>query len=86
MHTEKLIEHDFERRRGRLRRQLKQHGLDAMLITNVVNVTYLTGFTGDSSYLVLDRDGECLLSDSRYDVQIADECPDLDVVSRRAPT
>jgi Xaa-Pro aminopeptidase len=86
MHNEKRIVHDFERRRGRLRRQLKRREMDAMLITNVVNVTYLTGFTGDSSYLVLDRDGECLLSDSRYDVQIADECPDLDVASRRAPT
>jgi Xaa-Pro aminopeptidase len=82
----KAIEHDFERRRGRLRRKLKSLNIDAMLVTSFVNVTYLTGFTGDSSYLLLDRDGECLLSDSRYDVQIADECPQLDVISRRAPT
>lgn len=80
------IEHDFERRRGRLRRKLKSLNVDAMLITNFVNVTYLTGFTGDSSYLLLDKSGECLLSDSRYDVQIADECPGIDVVSRKAPT
>lgn len=80
------IVHDFERRRGRLRRKLKSLNVDAMLITDFINVTYLTGFTGDSSYLILDRDGEVLLSDSRYDVQIADECPGLDVVSRRAPT
>jgi len=80
------IEHDFERRRGRLRRKLKSLNVDAMLITNFVNVTYLTGFTGDSSYLLLDKAGECLLSDSRYDVQIADECPGMDVVSRKAPT
>ena len=80
------IEHDFERRRGRLRRKLKSLNVDAILITNFVNVTYLTGFTGDSSHLLLDKHGECLLSDSRYDVQIEDECPGLEVISRRAPT
>jgi Xaa-Pro aminopeptidase len=51
----KAIEHDFERRRGRLRRKLKSLNIDAMLVTSFVNVTYLTGFTGDSSYLLLDR-------------------------------
>jgi Xaa-Pro aminopeptidase len=80
------LQHDFERRRGRLRKQLKSLNIQAILVTNFVNVTYLTGFTGDSSYLVLDAAGECLLSDSRYDVQIEDECPGLDVISRKAPT
>ena len=30
----------------------KRTGADALLITNFTNVTYLTGFTGDDSYLL----------------------------------
>jgi Xaa-Pro aminopeptidase len=70
------MEH-FARRREQLARQLHAEGLDALLITSVVNVTYLTGFTGDSSHLVLTRDRALLVSDPRYTGQIADECPGL---------
>src|SRR5437764_244389 len=67
----------FARRREQLARQLHDEGLDAFLITSTVNVTYLTGFTGDSSHLVLTRDRALLVSDPRYTGQIADECPGL---------
>ena len=40
-------------RRERLARLLPDEGVDALLISNPVNVTYLTGFTGDSSVVVL---------------------------------
>ena len=43
----------FEERRDKLRRLLKKTGADALLVTNFVNVTYLTGFTGDDSYLLV---------------------------------
>ena len=65
-------------RRERLARLLPDEGLDAFLISNPVNVTYLTGFTGDSSVVVLTRDRAVLVSDPRYTGQIADECPDLE--------
>jgi Xaa-Pro aminopeptidase len=65
------------RRRDRLARCLPEEGLDALAITGTVNVTYLTGFTGDSSVLVLTRDRALLVSDPRYTGQIADECPGL---------
>ncbi len=45
-------------RRDKLRRLLKKTGADALLVTNFTNVTYLTGFTGDDSYLLVRRDGE----------------------------
>lgn len=53
-----------------------------MLISNEHNVTYLTGFTGDSSYLVVTPKSTTLLSDTRYTTQIEEECPGLDVVIR----
>lgn len=65
------------RRRERLARQLPGEGLDALLVTSAVNVTYLTGFTGDSSALLLTPSRALLVSDPRYVGQIADECPGL---------
>ena len=46
---------DYSKRRGAVRRKLKQEGLDVLLVTDETNVTYLTGFTGDSSYLLLAK-------------------------------
>jgi Xaa-Pro aminopeptidase len=57
---------------------LREEGLDALLISNPVNVTYLTGFSGDSSYLILGRNRSLLVSDARFTTQIAEECPGLE--------
>jgi Xaa-Pro aminopeptidase len=65
-------------RRQRLAKTAKDEGLDALLVTNPVNVTYLTGFSGDSSYLVVGRRQTVLVSDARFTEQIAEECPGLD--------
>ncbi len=60
--------------------------MDAFLVSNPVNVTYLTGFTGDSSTVVLTRDRVVLVSDPRYVGQIADECPRLETHIRKPTT
>ena len=57
-----------------------------MLVTDEINVTYLTGFTGDSSYLLVTPKQVVLLSDSRYTIQIQEECRDLEVDIRTAKT
>ncbi len=69
-------------RRKRLARCLKEEQLDALLVSNPVNVTYLTGFSGDSSYLILGRKRTVLISDGRFTEQIAEECPGLETVIR----
>ena len=66
-------------RRDRLRQIMASEGLDALLVTNPVSVTYLTGFSGDSSYVVLSRDRAILASDFRYKQQLAQECPSLEM-------
>ncbi len=55
---------------------------DAVLVTSFHNVTYLTGFTGEDSYLLVTLDGATLVSDRRFTIQLAEECPDLDLVIR----
>ncbi len=64
-------------RRDKLRRAVKAAGADGLLVTNFTNVTYLTGFTGEDSYLLVRRDGDLLLSDTRFETQLSEECPDL---------
>jgi Xaa-Pro aminopeptidase len=66
-------------RQDRTLRSLRDEGLDAVLVSNPVNVTYLTGFTGDSSYLILSPKRTLLVSDARYSTQLAEECPGLQV-------
>ncbi len=70
-------------RRNRLRRFLRSAGVDALLVTNFTNVTYLTGFTGDDSYLLLTPKNELMISDGRYSQQLSEECPDIDVSIRK---
>src|SRR5882757_9951896 len=67
----------FVARRKRLRKLLGPAKADALLVTNFKNVTYLTGFTGDDSYLVVADDDEILITDPRYTTQLAEECPGL---------
>ena len=72
----------FARRRDALRRLLAEKSLAALLVTDESNVTYLTGFTGDSSFLIVQREGEILLSDRRYTQQLEEECPGLELSIR----
>ena len=73
---------DYQARRSRLRKAFKSTGIDALLVTDFTNVTYLTGFTGDDSYLLVRRDGEIILSDPRYTTQLGEECPGVDLLIR----
>ena len=76
----------FDSRRDKLRNLLKEKSLDALLVTEERNVTYLTGFTGDSSFLVIGQSAggkrELLLTDHRYTQQLEDECPGLELAVR----
>ncbi len=71
-------------RRQRLIRTLTEEDIDVLMIGNPANVTYLTGFTGDSTVLLLTRERLLLVSDSRYAVQLSEECPGLAVHLRTA--
>ena len=73
---------NYVSRRTRVLRQLKHYSVDAILISGLSNVRYLTGFTGDSSWLFLSSTNAIMLSDTRYETQLQDECPGLDVVIR----
>jgi Xaa-Pro aminopeptidase len=73
-------------RRDRLRRRLAAVELDAMLVTDLVNVRYLSGFTGSNAALLIRVDDETpvLATDGRYVTQAAAQAPDAEVVIERA--
>ena len=73
---------DFELRRDKLRKRLFEQGVDALLVSSEKSVSYLSGFSGDSSYLVLGRQQTVLVSDARYTEQIAEECGRLETYIR----
>jgi Xaa-Pro aminopeptidase len=72
----------FAQRRKKLAQAVRKAGADAILITNFKNVTYLTGFTGDDSFLLVGAGVEVALSDPRYTQQLEEECPGLDLEIR----
>ena len=73
----------FAARRARLIEQLQREGLDAVLITQPINVEIsLTSFSGDSSCLVVMPRRSLLISDGRFVDQLDEECPDLETVIR----
>ena len=66
---------------SRLQEQIKpgQH----FLITNLINVRYLTGFTGSNAALLVSHDNAIVATDSRYAIQVRDQVPDLEAVIGR---
>lgn len=74
----------FAKRRDRLCRKLKSLGADAFLVSDITNIRYLTGFTGSSANLILGKNQTWMLSDTRYQSQLAEQCPDLECIIRDA--
>ncbi|HEV3354019.1 MAG TPA: aminopeptidase P family protein [Acidimicrobiales bacterium] len=64
---------DVAARLGRLWPSLADAGCDALLVTNLVNVRYLTGFTGSAGLLLLLPDESVLTTDGRYRDQAAEQ-------------
>jgi Xaa-Pro aminopeptidase len=57
-----------------------------MLVTDLINVRYLSGFTGSNAALLVFADGAdaVLATDGRYRTQAAQQAPDLEVAIERA--
>lgn len=77
-------------RRVRLAAALAAAGLDALVVSDLVNVRYLSGFTGSNAALLVFASGSdpdapaVLATDSRYLTQPLRQAPDLEVAIERA--
>jgi Xaa-Pro aminopeptidase len=52
---------------------MEQTGVEAILITHIPNVFYLSGFSGDAGALLVEMNRATLLTDSRFTVQASEE-------------
>lgn len=69
---------DHRLRRALLAERLAELGIDALMVSRLANVRYLTGFTGSNGQVVVTRDGTAtFLTDGRYGEQARHEVPDL---------
>jgi Xaa-Pro aminopeptidase len=68
-------------RGDRLAALLAERDLDLMLVTGLVNVRYLTGFTGTNGACVCGGESRLLLTDFRYTERAAEETEDWDVIT-----
>ena len=77
----------LNRRHQIVRRELAARGLDALVITSLPNILYLTNFTGSSAIVVVSPDRLFFVTDFRYLTVLGDtkgtaqECPGLEVVT-----
>ena len=81
--TNPVETHPHAARMVRLREAMSDLDLPAMLITDLVNVRYLCGFTGSNASLGVLADDVFLVTDGRYLDQAAAECPDMRIVPGR---
>jgi Xaa-Pro aminopeptidase len=60
----------LERRAGAVRATLAAADLDALLVTHLPNIRYLTNFAGTTAVLVLAREGIWFVTDGRYVTEV----------------
>ena len=54
----------------------------SLLVTNITNIRYLTGFTGSSAILLVTEKDALIISDGRYQEQLRQQCPDFEAAIR----
>ena len=63
---------DHAGRIGRLQRKLGDHEVDALLVTNLTNVRYLTGFSGTNGQVLVTNSDAVFFTDPRYEARAKD--------------
>ncbi len=72
----------FENRINALREMMKERRIFGMYITSPENVFYLSGFTGFGDVrLFITLYDAYIITDSRYTLQVAIECPNYELIS-----
>jgi len=73
----------FKSRIKKVTRLLRKKRLDALILTGGANISYLSGFFGDDSWLILAGSAAILVTDSRYTLQAKRECRACRIYERK---
>lgn len=63
--------------------QLDNKGLDAILITNLTNIYYLTGFSATAATLFISKNRRVFITDSRYSLMAKESISGFDIIESR---
>jgi len=69
----------FEQRVDRLRERLIKDSLDGLLVSNLTNVHYLSGFTGSAGTCIILLEKAYFISDGRYLLQSKDQVKGMEI-------
>lgn len=70
----------FRSRLAALRKTLKRKKIPALLVTDITNIRYLTGFSGSSGFLFITDKESCFITDFRYREQSEHEVREWAIV------
>ncbi|WIV18063.1 Xaa-Pro peptidase family protein [Paenibacillus polygoni] len=68
----------------KLRKAMKEQGLEAILVTSPINRRYITGFTGSAGYVLVTLQKAYLLTDFRYMTQAPQQAKAFTVLEHTA--
>lgn len=66
-----------------LKTVIKRRGLNGLIVSNLKNVQYLSGFSGSEGAMLITDERHMLVIDFRYAEQAREECPGVELVERR---
>ncbi|HAL44506.1 MAG: hypothetical protein A2Y12_19015 [Planctomycetes bacterium GWF2_42_9] len=73
----------LKKRVKKLREKLASDKINALIITNGPNVSYLSGFMGDDSWLLITANSNTLITDTRYTLQAQKQCSICTIYERK---
>jgi len=76
---------DHLARQRKLRDQIEDQGLDALVVTHLPNVRYLSGFTGSAGVVLMGPQNPIFVTDGRYAGQAHDQVQGAKVVVGTGP-
>ncbi|MBL8047211.1 MAG: aminopeptidase P family protein [Chthonomonas sp.] len=65
--------------------RMADNNVEAMLVSDIGNVRWLTGFTGSFGFAVCSANGNIFISDARYSVQAHEQVTNMEVVIFATP-
>ncbi|MCX8012336.1 MAG: Xaa-Pro peptidase family protein [Desulfobacterota bacterium] len=71
---------DEKKRINRVLEALKEERVDALLVTDLTNIRYISGFTGTEASALITPEAFFLLVDSRYTTQAKQEAPFFQII------
>jgi Xaa-Pro aminopeptidase len=73
----------FQKRLAAIAKELGRAKLDALLVTHPADWYYLTGFSGESGALLVDRRGATIITDGRFTTQVRGEAGFVRLVEQK---